>query len=340
MLSEVRNYLDEVRPHLHLAPAIERQVISELYAHFREEVAELGQGGVSEKEAARQAIQHFGRARVVARLMYEAYSKGSWTDAWLAFLPHLFVAGLFAFHLWNHYLLTPLVFISIVGITLFGWWHGKPNWLYCWVGYSLLPILIVGYSSWFVPEQAIAFSLGRIDFMPSVWLLVLVLVFYALSLWVIVLATIPVVKRDWVLASLMLVPLPIIGCWLFNIEQAGSFFSGSAAGLHQWDVPVASSLVVLGVTSATFIRLRRRALKAGALITVGSIALMMVAHNLWGDLGFFALLAFALSMLVFLFIPALLEAIIGLNRRGRDVWQQDNWIGRPSLQDSPGGFSS
>lgn len=74
---EVRNYLDQVRYHLRLDPLTERQVISELYTHFEEKIAELRAKGVSEKDAAKSAIESFGRARVVARLMYEAYSKGS-----------------------------------------------------------------------------------------------------------------------------------------------------------------------------------------------------------------------------------------------------------------------
>jgi hypothetical protein len=129
----------------------------------------------------------------------------------------------------------------------------------------------------------------------------------------------------------MLVPLPILGCWLFNIEQVGSFFPGSGAELHQWDTPMALSLVVLGITSATFVRLRQRALKVGALITVGSIALMMVVHNLWGDLGFFGLLAFALSMLAFLFIPAVLGTAVRPGKRRGDAWWRDNWAGHPSV---------
>ena len=41
MLSEVRSYLDDVRSHLHLDPATERQVIGELYTYFQEKVDEL-----------------------------------------------------------------------------------------------------------------------------------------------------------------------------------------------------------------------------------------------------------------------------------------------------------
>ena len=330
MLPDIRKHLDGIRSHLHLAPSIERQIISELYTHFQEKMAELQREGITQEEATKKSIESFGRARVVARLMYEAYSKGSWADAFMACLPHLIVAGLFTSHLWHHYLLAPIAFTSIVCVTLFGWWHGKPNWLYSWIGYSLTPLLIVGYTSRLIPEQAISFFLRGEGSLSSVGLLALFVIFYILSLWLIVSTTIRVVRRDWILTSLMLVPLPIVGCWLFNIEQAGSLFQGSEVMLHQWDMPMALALVVLGITSATFIRLRQRALKVGALVTVGSIALTMVAHNLWGSLGFFGLLAFALFMLIFLFTPALLEAGIGHGEQKRETWWQDGRIEHPS----------
>ena len=330
ILPEVRSYLDEVKEHLHLAPVTEKQLIIELYSHFQERVAELQRRGVPEKEAARAAIKFFGRARVVARLLYEACSKGSWTDAVITLLPHLIIVGLFAYHLWRHPLLAPVALTLIVGVTLFGWWRGKPNWLYSWVGYSLVPLLVIGYGSYFVVEQAASFLFWGEGSLPSLWLLALVLAFYAFSLWLIVWATIRVVRRDWVLASLMLLPLPVIGCWLFNMQQVGGLFQSDRAVLHQWDIPMVLALVMLGITSAVFIRLRQRVLKAGAVITFGSVALVMVAHNLWGDLGFFGLIAFALVMLIFLFLPALLEVIVGHGEDEIEVWWQNEREEHPS----------
>ena len=40
MLPEIRDYLDEVRSHLHLDPATERRAIKELYSYFLEKVRE------------------------------------------------------------------------------------------------------------------------------------------------------------------------------------------------------------------------------------------------------------------------------------------------------------
>ncbi|MFQ6121538.1 MAG: hypothetical protein ACE5LA_00540 [Dehalococcoidales bacterium] len=286
---------------------------------------------MSERDAVRDAIRCFGRARVVARLMYEAYSKGSWSEAAITSLPHLIIAGLFVTHLWHHLVLAPIAFASIVLVTLFGWWHGKPNWLYSWVGYSLLPLLIIGYSSRFVAKQTVSFLLWEEGLPPNVWLLGVYLIFCFLSLWIIVSTTIRVVKRDWILASLMLVPLPILGSWIFKIEQLGGLFQNAGATLYQWDVAMASVLIVLGVTSATFVRLRQRVLKVGALITIGSISLAMVSHNLWGSLGLFGMLTLSLSMLAFLLIPALVEARIGHGEQKGEAWWSGDWIKRPSM---------
>lgn len=330
MLLAVRDYLDDIRSHLHLDAVTEKRVISELYTYFEERVEELQQTGVSERDATSTAIESFGRARVVARLMYEAHSRGNWIEAVLTSVPYLIIAGLFVTHLWHHPIVAPIAFISIVCVTLFGWWHGKPNWLYSWIGFSLLPLLIIGFTSRFIVEQAMSVLLWNYGTLPGVLSWLLLSTFYLLSLWIIIRTTIRVVKRDWILASLMLVPLPIFGSWLFSIEQAGSLFQGTGAMLQQWDAPMALALVLLGVTSATFIRLRQRVLKVGALITVGSSSLAMVGHNFWGDLGLFGLLAMSFLMLVFLLIPALIESRIGHGEQRGEAWWAGDWVGRPS----------
>ncbi len=331
MLPEVRTYLEDVRSHLRLDPATERQVIGELHSHFQEKMAELRDRGLSEADAAREAVRSCGRARVVARLMYEAYSKGSRTEAFLSSLPHLMVAALFMFHLWRQPVLAPAAFAAIVLVTLYGWWHGKPNWLYSWVGYSLVPLLIAGYAARPALEGTASFLLGKGGALPGIWVLALVGALVLFSLWVIVRTTLRVVRRDWVLASLMLVPLPVLGSWLFNIEQTGGLFGSGGAALHQWDALMASVLTLLAAASAVFIRLRRRVLKAGALVTLSVLAGTTAGHTLWGNLGFLGLLVAASLMLLFLLGPAILEARIGHGEPAEEAWWQGECVQRPSV---------
>ncbi|MFC1914084.1 hypothetical protein ACFLXF_02285 [Chloroflexota bacterium] len=147
--------------------------------------------------------------------------------------------------------------------------------------------------------------------MPDVWALLSVCALVALSFWVIIRATVRVVKRDWILASLMLVTLPILGSWLFNLEQVGGLVQSSGFALHQWDAAMAYVLIVLAGASATFIRLRQRVLKTGALVTLGVIAFTKTGEILWGDIGFLGFLITAVLFLLFLLSPAILEASIG-----------------------------
>ncbi len=130
-------------------------------------------------------------------------------------------------------------------------------------------------------------------------------------MWLVVRTTIRVVKRDWILASLMLVPLPILAAWFFNIEQRGGLFQGNSAALHQWDGAMALAFATLGLNAMTFIRFRKRLLKVGAIVVVGATALTMVAHNIWNSLTFFDLLSLFVMMTVFLLIPILLERWVG-----------------------------
>jgi hypothetical protein len=331
MLPEVKNYLDDVRSHLHLDFLTEKRVIGELHSYFQERIEELQEKGISERDAIRAAIESFGRAKVVAQLTYEAYSKGSWYKAIASSIPHFIIAGLFVSHLWHHSIVAPIVFAFIVGITLFWWCKEKPNWLCSWVGYSLLPLLTTGFSLWFVIARIGPPFLGS----PlKVLSLVCLLIFSLASLWLIVRTTIRVIRRDWLLASLMFVLLSIFGAWLYNIEQMGGLFQKDGLMLHQWDVPMASSLVLLGVTSATFIRLRQRVLKVGALILISSISLVMAGQHFWGGFGFLGLLAMSFCMLIFLLIPALVETRIGHGEQPEEAWWAGDWVQRPSTHDS------
>jgi len=328
MLPEIGRYLNEVRRHLHLDPLTERRVLTELHTHFQERVADLQEQGVTEFEATKDAIRSFGRARVIARQMYEAYAKGSWIEALITSAPHLIVAVLFVTHLWRH-TVAPVIFGLMVCVTLFGWWRGKPNWLYSWIGYSLFPLLIGGFFSWFTAQQKIVAILqGNGD--VSNWLsLLAILVFYLASLWLIIRTTIRVVRRDWVLASLMLVPLPILGSWLFNIERVGGFQSNPIL-LHQWDQAIALVLIVLSFSSAFFTRLRQRVLKAGAVVILGVIAGTITASSLWGPLSFLGLLLVSILLLLFLLSPAWLETRLGHGEPKEVAGWSAEWLERPS----------
>jgi hypothetical protein len=330
MLPEVRGYLTDIRLRLHLEPAIEKQVIGELHSHFQEKIDELHENGLSEEEAAREAVRSFGRTKVVARMMYEAYSKGDWSEALLSAFPHLIVACLFIFHLWYHPILASSVFIMLVGVTLFGWWRGKPNWLYSWIGYALIPLIIGGYASLTVLERTVSFFLSGSGSLPDIWILLLVGIFFTCSIWIIIRTTIRVARRDWILASLMLTPLPVLGSWLFNIERMGGLFNGGLAAFSQWDTSMALVLFVLAVASATFIRLRKRIFKGIALLTLALISTTIIGNILWDNQGFFGFLTVSVLSLLFLLSPVLLQTRLSHGKSSGEEWWSGDWLEHPS----------
>ena len=78
MIAAISQYLDSIKDNLRLAPASEREVLTELEAHIEDELAEVREAGLSEDEAANACIEFLGSARMVARQIYEAHSQGTW----------------------------------------------------------------------------------------------------------------------------------------------------------------------------------------------------------------------------------------------------------------------
>lgn len=330
MQVEIRSYLEEVRSQLHLDPATEVQVLRELGGYLREKVADLKEEGFSDREASRLAMESCGEPKVLAQKIYEAHSKGSWVEAMMACLPHFIVAGLFILGLWQNMLLVIVVEGLIVCVTLYGWRHGKPGWLYPWVGYSLAPLIVGGYISWPTLKQTGAFILWERGSLPNTWLLLGVCGLFVFSLWIIIRTTIRVVRRDWILASLMLMPLPIIGEWLFGLRKLDTIFDVAGVDAsHALNMPMSTALVVLGITSAAFIRLRQRKMKVGALIVLGSLAFAVLASHLQRDLSFPTLLAPFLP-LTFLLSPALLETKIGHGETAGEIQFEIEWLRQSS----------
>jgi hypothetical protein len=319
MQPEVRLYLDEVRTHLHLDPGTEGRVISELHTHFQEKLCDLEDQGMPRAEATREALSSFGDARSIARAMYEAYSGGSWTEALIGCQPHLIVAALFATHVWRHPVLLGIAFAAIAVIALLGWRSGTPNWLYSWVGYAVVPPLITSYVSMDPVTRTITFFVQGVGTPAPLWQLAALAVLFTFTIWVLASTAVTVARRDWILVSLMLLPLPVLGIWIISVTQSTGFFLNALQNLEarfsRWDSAMAYFCLVLGVTTALFVRIRQRAFKAGALIAVGIVGGAIAVGSIWGDLGLFKLIAISLCLFLFLTIPLLLRALLDHDAR-------------------------
>ena len=292
MTTVLSHYLDNVRENLRLDVSSEREVIHELETHIEEELQELKEAGLSEEEAASTCLSLLGSAKLVARQIYEAHSQGTWSQALLAAMPHLLFGLLFALNWWRGigWLLGMLVLV--LSMAVYGWWRGKPAWLFPWLGYSLLPVAVAGLLLLYLPEGL-------------AW--VAILLYIPMALWLLYSITVQTIKRDWLYSSLMLFPLPIIIGWFLAVEPVDKFSEYWLQRVQDFAPWIGLSFLALAVTVATFVRLRKRWLKVSVLVVSGLITLTMIAYYTGGRLSIPAFLILIVVMLLLLLSPALVE---------------------------------
>ena len=295
MVTELDNYLDSVRANLRLDISSEREVTSELETHINDRLQELRQAGLSEEEAANTCVRLLGSAKLVARQIYEAHSQGSWRQALLASMPHLLFGLLFALNWWQGIGWLSVVLILVLGTALYGWWHGKPTWLFPWMGYSLLPVVVTGL---------------LLLYLPKGWSWVAILFYIPLALWLLYRITVQTIKRDWLYSSLMLFPVPVILGWFLAVHLEGRFPEFSVERLQEVAPWIGLSFLTLAATVAAFIRLRRRWLKVAVLFISGLLTLIMTACYTEGRLALPTFLVLTLVLLGIFLTPALLECKI------------------------------
>ncbi|MFQ5873914.1 MAG: permease prefix domain 1-containing protein [Dehalococcoidia bacterium] len=308
MLPELNEYLERVRHHLDLSPETERLIMLELRSHFEDKAQELQAAGLSEQEAVKSAIDSFGRPRSVARLLYEAHHRVTWPEVGLAVLPHLMIAFLFAVGGWDSWFLAPFLLIPIVVVTLYGWWQGKPGWLYPWVGYSLVPLIITGYLALPILGQVVDMVLSRGP-VPNTLTLAAWVLYLPVAAWIIGSTTIKVARRNWMLASFMLFPLPVVVAWLILLERVGGLFNARGTAVHGPDGTMALVHIILALTTVVFIRLRGGALKVGALMVVAFVMFTAILRSEDTGIGLFSTVLAAILIFAFFLSPAVLGSV-------------------------------
>ena len=291
MATALSHYLDSVRDNLRLDLSAEREVINELETHIEDELQDLKEAGLSEEEAANTCVKLLGSAKLVARQIYEAHSQGTWGQTLLASMPHLLFGLLFALNWWRGIGWLLIMLVLVLSMAVYGWWHGRPAWLFPWLGYSLLPVVAAGL---------------LLLYLPKGWSWLAILLYIPLALWLLYSITVQTIKRDWLYSSLMLLPVPTIIGWFLAVEVA-KFPGHWLERLHQFAPWIGLSFLALAVAVATFIRLRQRWLKATVLVISGLITLTMVAYYADGRLSLPAFLVLIIAMLSLLLSPALVE---------------------------------
>jgi len=300
MATALSHYLESIRDNLRLDLSDEREVINELETHIEDRLEELKEAGLSEKEAAETCLGLLGSAKVIARQIYEAHSQGTWRQALLASMPHLLFGILFALNWWQHIGWLLIVLGLILSTAVYGWWHGKPTWVFPWLGYSLLPVAVAGL---------------LLLYLPKGWSWVAVPLYIPLALWWLYYIVDQTIRRDWQFSSAMLLPIPIIAGWFLAVEPEGRFTEYTTQRVYDFAPWIGLSFLALALTIAAFIRLRQRWLRIALLITSGLLTLTMVAYYTEGRLSLPAFLVLILTMWGLFFIPALLERRIRSGRR-------------------------
>jgi len=285
-------YLNDVRDNLRLDLSDEREVINELETHIEDRLQEMKQAGLSEEEAADNCVKLLGSAKSVARQIYEAHSQGSWRQALFASMPHLLFALLFALNWWQGIGWLSIMLVLVLGTAIYGWWHGKPAWLFPWLGYSLLPVVAAGI---------------LLLYLPRGWSWLAIVIYIPLALWLVYSIIVQTIKRDWLYSSLMLFPIPIIIGWFLAVELNGRFPESSVQRLHDFAPWIGLSFLALAAAVATFVRSRQRWLKIAILVISGLLTLTMVAYYADGRLSPTAFLVLILAMLGLFLSPALIE---------------------------------
>lgn len=94
MSEELERYLSEVARQLNVDPATQREILQEIRVHLEEAAAELQEGEQGEGENLALAMNNFGEAREVGRMLDQVHSDLGWTKVGLAILPGLFALGI------------------------------------------------------------------------------------------------------------------------------------------------------------------------------------------------------------------------------------------------------
>ena len=319
MADEPGKRRNSAKSRLGLDSSSEKEILSELYTHLEDRIEELQESGRSREEAARKAAAEFGSVKRVARELSEVHSTSNWPQALMAALPHVVFSLLFAFHQWSNIIWLVVILISVFGVVIYGWQHGRPTWFFTWLGYALVPLLVVGLV---VLDQALLRGMSG----ASSWLWASVLLYFAVIAAVYFIILLQILRRDWLLGSLTILPfLAVVGWflagqWREELLQDRAYFLN---GLEPW---IAMSFLTLAGMVVLFARLKKRWLKGGVLL-IGSLSILTImASAAGGAIGPAQIFVLALVATVVLVGPALLDR--RANHQQIEDWQ--DFLGRNS----------
>ena len=319
MPREVSRYLDDVRHNLRMDRSTESEVIYELKTHIEDRLAEMEQDGLSEEDATNACLRFLGSAKQVARQIYEAQSQGSWKQAVMGSMPHLLFALLFVLNWWQGIGWLIIILGLVASTVVYGWLHGRPIWLFPWLGYLLVPVIGAGL---------------LLIYLPRGWSWVAIVVYVPLALWLICAVTIQIIKRDWQYSALTVLPFPTVVAWFIAVAHGGWFLGFSPEQVPQLANRIGLSFLIFGLTALIFIRSRQRNLRLFVLICSGFLSLTIVAS--YNGLGIPIFLLLNVITLGLILSPALLERRLRRKEQGETGTFADRGIARVGGSSSHG----
>ncbi|MBI2856262.1 MAG: hypothetical protein HYX93_05380 [Chloroflexi bacterium] len=318
MATDVRSYFRSLQRGLHLDPLQETDILREIQSHVEERALELQEQGVPPEDALREALRDLGDPEDIAQGMYRTHARSSWRDAALASLPHILFSLFFALHLWSRVAWILLGFIAITLVSVRGWKRTRSSWIYPWLGYCLAAPVAV----WFIAFLALGYGLwsflthGSVPFPAQLYLGMFL--YLPLSLWAVAAIVVRVIRRDWLLATLMVLPFPFITTWLVFLQDQGGFLANNTKRLQDTDASTALGFLALALTTAIFCRLSQRLLRVGLLIIAAPVILALVLVSYQGGPNPFGMLMVSIVSLIFLLSPALLESKMTSKEEARE----------------------
>ena len=311
----LQNYLHALTRKLKLDPNTNREIVLELQGHLEEKTQELEEEGLTYEEALSQAMRELGHPDLIAKGMYSVHSRGSWRDIFLATLPHLLLASLFALHIWTRYLLVIVLLIAVGTVALVSWKAGRPKWSYTWLGYSmaapalswLMALVALGYGSWKY------FTTGALPFSFPIYLLIMA--YIPFSLWIMARVVMRVVRQDWLLASLTAMPFPFLTSWILFPNWQGGLWAANTAQVRAADGDRALVFLALAVTTGVFLKVGQRLVKIGLLTASTALLVVFTIVAIPLTISLLSVILITFASVAFLLGPAILQT--RLERRDR-----------------------
>ncbi|MSQ11727.1 MAG: hypothetical protein EXR48_03400 [Dehalococcoidia bacterium] len=307
MNSTLSKYLHDMGRKLRLDQQTRQEVLREVRTHLDDLVQELQQRGLSPEAAWREAVRILGKPEELANGLYAAHSRASLAQTGMATAPHLLFAFLFAMHLWAATSTLILFLIATVVISMLVWRKGLPDWGYPWVGYCLVApaaawLLVfseVGQATFHLVSSGSPGIPVLLYLLGSVYVLVaLVLAWRFLRI---------VVRRDWLFASLMVFPFPVLTSWLVYLNKNGGALSYDSGRASLIDGATALVFLGLALTTAVVYRVGQRFTKVALLSVALPLMTVLAATTHLGSVwsvGVFLLLLFSLAIVA---VPAYLQ---------------------------------